>query len=172
MIEYRKITIEEKESLVNLIDKVLQNLERKEFFIPFTTEEIDMMFDDSKVIVYGAYDNNKLVGTAQLYLSENYVEEIKQILSLDDSNSVAELGGALVLEEYRNKGIMKELSKRLIEEAKNKSIEYIVITVHPENIASNKAFSYTGAKVKQTVNLGEYLSRVISYCVGVKNNIK
>ena len=40
MIEYRKITIEEKESLINLIDKVLQNLERKEFFIPFTTEEI------------------------------------------------------------------------------------------------------------------------------------
>ena len=157
-----------KESLVNLIDKVLQNLERKEFFIPFTTEEIDMMFDDSKVIVYGAYDNNKLVGTAQLYLSENYVEEIKQILSLD-SNSVAELGGALVLEEYRNKGIMKELSKRLIEEAKNKSIEYIVITVHPENIASNKAFSYTGAKVKQTVNLGEYLRNI--YLLDLTDNI-
>ena len=168
MIEYRKITIEEKESLVNLIDKVLQNLERKEFFIPFTTEEIDMMFDDSKVIAYGAYDNNKLVGTAQLYLSENYVEEIKQILSLD-SNSVAELGGALVLEEYRNKGIMKELSKRLIEEAKNKSIEYIVITVHPENIASNKAFSYTGAKVKQTVNLGEYLRNI--YLLDLTDNI-
>ena len=168
MIEYRKITIEEKKSLVNLIDKVLQNLERKEFFIPFTTEEIDMMFDDSKVIVYGAYDNNKLVGTAQLYLSENYVEEIKQILSLD-SNSVAELGGALVLEEYRNKGIMKELSKRLIEEAKNRSIEYIVITVHPENIASNKAFSYTGAKVKQTVNLGEYLRNI--YLLDLTDNI-
>ena len=51
-------------------------------------------------------------------------------------------------------------------------IEYIVITVHAENIASNKAFSYTEVKVKRTVNLGEYLSRVISYCVGVKNNIK
>ena len=71
MIEYRKITLEEKESLRNLIDKVLNDLERKEFFIPFSEEEIDMMFDDSKVIIYGAYDNNKLVGTAQLYLSEN-----------------------------------------------------------------------------------------------------
>ncbi len=168
MIEYRKITIEEKESLINLIDKVLQNLERKEFFISFTTEEIDMMFDDSKVIVYGAYDNNKLVGTAQLCLSENYVEELKQILSLD-SNSVAELDGALVLEEYRNKGIMKELSKRLIEEAKNRNIEYIVITVHPENIASNKTFSFTGAKVKQTVNLGEYLRNI--YLLDLTDNI-
>lgn len=159
MIEYRKITLQEKESLRNFIDKVLNDLERKEFFIPFTEEEIDMMFDDSKVITYGAYDNNKLVGTAQLYLSENYVEEIKQILSLN-SNSVAELGGALVLEEYRNKGIMKELSKNLIEEAKNKNYKYIVITVHPENIASNKTFSFTGAKIEKTVNLGEYLRNI------------
>ena len=126
------------------------------------------MFDDRKVIVYGAYDNNKLVGTAQLYFSEYYVEKIKQILSLN-SNSVAELGGALVLKEYRNKGIMKELSKRLIEEAKNKKYEYIVITVHPENIASNKAFSYTGAKVKQTVNLGEYLRNI--YLLDLTDNI-
>ncbi len=159
MIEYRKIPPEEKESLRNLIDKVLINLERKEFFIPFTTEEIDMMFDDSKVITYGAYDNNKLVGTAQLYLSENYVEKIKQILNINNS-SVAELGGALVLEEYRNRGIMKQLSRRLIEEAKNKKYEYIVITVHPENIASNKTFSFTGAKVEKTVNLGEYLRNI------------
>lgn len=167
MIEYRKITLEEKESLRNLIDKVLNDLERKEFFIPFTEEEIDMMFDDSKVITYGAYDNNKLVGTAQLYLSENYVEEIKEILNLNN-NSVAELGGALVLEEYRNKGIMKQLSRKLIEEAKNKKYEYIVITVHPENIASNKTFSFTGAKVEKTVNLGEYLRNI--YLLDLTNN--
>lgn len=168
MIEYRKINLEAKESLRNLIDNVLNNLERKEFFIPFTEEEIDMMFDDNKVITYGAYDNNKLVGTAQLYLTENYVEEIKEILNLNNS-SVAELGGALVLEEYRNKGIMKQLSIRLIEEAKNKKYEYIVITVHPENIASNKTFSFTGAKVKKTVKLGEYLRNI--YLLALTDNI-
>lgn len=168
MIEYRKITLEEKESLRNLIDKVLNDLERKEFFIPFTEQEIDMMFDDSKVITYGAYDNNKLIGTAQLYLTENYVEEIKEILNLNNS-SVAELGGALVLEEYRNKGIMKQLSKKLIEEAKNKQYEYIVITVHPENIASNKTFSFTGAKVEKTVKLGEYLRNI--YLLDLTDNI-
>ena len=65
---------------------------------------------------------------------------------------------------------MKELSKRLIEEAKNRNIEYIVITVHPENIASNKAFSYTGAKVKQTTNLGEYLRNI--YLLDLTDNKK
>lgn len=96
MIEYRKIDITDKDNLKNLIDIVLNGLERKEFFIPFTEEEIDMMFYSSIAITYGAYDNNKLVGTAQLYLSENYVSEIKKILKLKNSK-VAELGGALAL---------------------------------------------------------------------------
>ena len=74
MIEYRKIDITDKDNLKNLIDIVLNGLERKEFFISFTEEEIDMMFDSSIAITYGAYDNNKLVGTAQLYLSEKNIE--------------------------------------------------------------------------------------------------
>ncbi len=138
MIEYRKIDITEKDNLKKLIDIVLNGLERKEFFIPFTEEEINMMFDSSIAITYGAYDNNKLVGTAQLYLNENYVNEIKEILELKN-NKIAELGGALVLKEYRNKGIIKNLLSILIKEAENKNYDYLVATVHPENIASNKA---------------------------------
>ncbi len=128
----------EKDNLKKLIDIVLNGLERKEFFIPFTEEEINMMFDSSIAITYGAYDNNKLVGTAQLYLNENYVNEIKEILELKN-NKIAELGGALVLKEYRNKGIIKNLLSILIKEAENKNYDYLVATVHPENIASNKA---------------------------------
>lgn len=159
MSEYRKIDITDKDNLKNLIDIVLNGLERKEFFIPFTEEEIDMMFDSSIAITYGAYDNNKLVGTAQLYLSENYVSEIKKILELKNSK-VAELGGALALEEYRNKGVIKNLLSILIEEAKDKNYDYLVATVHPENIASNKAALSTNAKIVKTVNLGEYLRNI------------
>lgn len=118
-----------------------------------------MMFDSSIVITYGAYDNNKLVGTAQLYLSENYVNEIKEMLGLRN-NKVAELGGALILEEYRNKGIIKNLLSILIKEAENKNYDYLVATVHPENIASNKAVLSTNAKIVKAVNLGEYLRNI------------
>lgn len=118
-----------------------------------------MMFDSSIVITYGAYDNNKLVGTAQLYLSENYVNEIKEMLGLRN-NKVAELGGALILEEYRNKCIIKNLLSILIKEAENKNYDYLVATVHPENIASNKAVLSTNAKIVKAVNLGEYLRNI------------
>ena len=40
--------------------------------------------------------------------------------------------------EYRRKGIMKDLQKLLISEAKKLDYDYLVVTAHPQNIASNK----------------------------------
>ena len=159
MISYREIKIDEKIQLQELMDIVLKNLERKEFFMPFTEEELEDMFNKNKIITYGAYDEEKLVGMAQLYFDESYTTEIREILNMQN-NKVAEFGGYLVLEEYRNKGIMKHLEDMLISKLKEINYEYAVITVHPDNIASNKATEYTGAKIIKTTNLGKYLRNI------------
>lgn len=159
MIQYRKIDVDNKENLIELIKIVLNNLERKEFFIPFTDEEIEAMFESEKTIIYGAFEDDKLVGTAQLYLQESYVKNIKGLIGLKD-NKVVELGGYLVLPEYRNRGIMKKLESILIDEAKAKGYEYIVITIHPENIPSNKVAKSIGAEIVKTTNLGDYLRNI------------
>lgn len=159
MITYREIKIEEKQQLKELINSVLKKLERKEFFIPFTEQEIEDMFNKEKVITYGAYDENKLVGTAQLFLDEKYTTEIREILNMKN-DKIAELGGYLVSEEYRNNGIIKHLEDILILKLKDMKYEYAVITVHPDNIASNKATEYTGAKIVKTTNLGQYLRNI------------
>lgn len=158
-LEYRKIKIEEKQKVKIFIDEVYDNLERKEFFMPFTEQEIEDFFDINKIITYGAYHGEKLIGMAQLYIEQSCIENIKNIINLE-SNEVGELGGYLVQDEYRNKGIMKKLETILINEAKKLKLEYIVITVHPENIASNKATQYTGAKIVKTTNIGEYLRNI------------
>lgn len=159
MINYREIKAEEKQQVKELINTVLNKLERKEFFMPFTEEELEDMFNQNKIITYGAYDEEKLVGMAQLYSDESYTTEIRELLNMQN-NKVAEFGGYLVLEEYRNKGIMKHLEDMLISKLKEINYEYAVITVHPDNIASNKATEYTGAKVVKTTNLGEYLRNI------------
>lgn len=91
MIEYRKITVEDKENVINLIREVLSNLERKEFFMPFTEEELEDICSQEKIITYGAYDNDKIVGMAQLYIDQSATSEIKELINLK-SNKVAELG--------------------------------------------------------------------------------
>lgn len=155
MIEYRKIDKSEKQELAKLINTVQDGLERKEFFVPFSDKEIDAMFDEHISVTYGAYDNGKLVGTAQLYLEDEFVDKIKEALELKDTLA-GEFGGVLVLKEYRCMGIMKQFSKILINEAKVKNYDYIVSVAHPENVASNKAISATGAKLVKTDYLGKY----------------
>lgn len=159
MINYREIKVEEKQQVKELINIVLNKLERKEFFMPFTEEELEDMFNKDKIITYGAYDEEKLVGMAQLYFDESYTTEIRNLLNMQN-NKIAEFGGYLVLEEYRNKGIMKHLEDMLISKLKEINYEYAVITVHPDNIASNKATEYTGARIIKTTNLGEYLRNI------------
>ncbi|MBQ6992595.1 MAG: GNAT family N-acetyltransferase [Clostridia bacterium] len=160
MIIYKKISVDNRQELIELMENVLNKLERKEFFIPFTDDELEEIFQENKTISYGAFDNEKLIGTAQLYLEGwDCINEIKKEINLV-SDKVVEIGGYLVLEEYRNKGIMKELEKILIKEAKENNYEYIIITVHPDNLPSNKAVESTGAKIVKTTKFGEYLRNI------------
>lgn len=55
---------------------------------------------------------------------------------------------------------MKKLQSLLIGEAKKLDIEYITITVHPENIYSNKTVEHTGAKFVKTTQLGDFLRHI------------
>jgi ribosomal protein S18 acetylase RimI-like enzyme len=155
MVEYKKINASEKKELTELVYTIQEGLERKEFFVPFSDNEIDLMFDESKTITYGAYINNKLIGTGQFYLGDEFVDEIKAALDIEDAMT-GEFGGVLVLPEYRGNGIMKQLASILLNEAKKRNYSFIVSVAHPENIASNKSIVAMGAKLMKTDFLGEY----------------
>jgi len=151
-IKYKKILLEDKIQVENLIKQVTNNLVNKEFFIPIEEEEFLEFFDEKNCIVFGAFDNEKLVGIAKLDFLDKYLKELKDIINLNDYK-VAELGRYLVLEEYRNNGIMFNLQNLLIKEANNLKFNYIIATVHPENIASNKVIIKSGMQLNKTVFL-------------------
>lgn len=159
MFEFRRIKPEEKELLKELQSEVYNELERKEFFMPFSDEVIDMMFDNDKIVAYGAYHEGRLIGTAQLYIDDMFVYEVRELLELGD-RKLADLGGSLVLSEYRQNGIMTSLSTILIQEAKRRKIEQLIITIHPENIASHATYTKMGAEKVLTTNFGEYYRNV------------
>lgn len=69
-LAYKKVEAKDKNQLFSLIEEVLKNLEDPAYFIPYEQWELDSMFDEKKYApLYGAYDGNKLVGIAQLYVS-------------------------------------------------------------------------------------------------------
>ena len=99
-IKYKKILLKDKTQVKNLVKQVTDNLIRKDFFIPITKEEFSEFFDEKNCILYGAYENEKLVGMAKLDFLDKYLNELKEIVNLKD-DKVAELGRYLVLEEGR-----------------------------------------------------------------------
>ena len=75
---YKKIEEKDKEQLFKLIDIVLKGLENQEYFIPYEEWEYDSMFDEENYApLYGAYDGDKLVGMAQLYVSQEMLADFK-----------------------------------------------------------------------------------------------
>lgn len=148
---YKKVEEKDKEQLFKLIEIVLGGLEDPEYFIPYEHWEYDSMFDEENYApLYGAYDGEKLVGMAQLYVSQEMLADFKKEFGLEEY-SVCELGGNLVLPEYRGLGITTKLQTIELELAKKLEFDYIISMAHPDNIGSCKTLEKVGLNfVKET----------------------
>lgn len=166
---YKKIEKDDKEQLLNLIGVVLKGLTNPDFFIPYDQWELDNMFDEvNYACLRGAYDGNKLVAMGQLYISQNMLTELKKELGLNEYK-VCELGGNLVLPEYRRQGIATNLELLNLNLAKELGFDYIVATVHPDNIGSRKALEKAGLKfIKETILSDRFLRKL--YMKKLKNH--
>jgi len=150
-LQYKKVEEKDREQLFKLIDIVLSGLENQEYFIPYEQWEFDSMFDEINYApLYGAYDGDKLVGMAQLYVSQDMLADFKKEFSLEEY-TVCELGGNLVLPEYRGNGITTTLQKIELELAKQRGFDYIISMAHPDNIGSCKTLEKVGLEfVRET----------------------
>ncbi len=132
---FKKIPQTDKEQVLKLIDIVIGGLEKTEYFIPYAQWELDSLFDVKYAPLYGAYNGNKLVGMAQLYIDQKMLEEFKQVMDIEN-DKVCELGGNLVLPEYRGYGITTVLQTIQLNLAKQLGFDYIISMAHPDNKSS------------------------------------
>ena len=158
---YKKIEEKDKDKLFNLIDIVLKGLPDQAHFIPYEQWELDSMFDEVNYApLYGAYDGDKLVGMAQLYVSQDMLKDFKDEFELSNYR-VCELGGNLVLPEYRGLGITTKLQTMLMGLAKDLGFDYIISMAHPDNIGSCKTLERIGLEfVKETKLSNGFLRRL------------
>jgi GNAT superfamily N-acetyltransferase len=158
---YKKIEEKDKDQLFNLIDIVLSGLPDQAHFIPYEQWELDSMFDEVNYApLYGAYDGDKLVGMAQLYVSQNMLDDFKKEFGLTEYK-VCELGGNLVLPEYRGRGITTKLQTMEMELAKELGFDYIISMAHPDNVGSCKTLERVGLDfVKETTLSNGFLRKL------------
>lgn len=115
---YRNLSFSDKNAIKEVVDIVCNSLKDNNFFIPYSDEEYESYLNNDDGIMIGAYFKDKLVGVGAL---------------LFESEKRYELDGCVILPEYRNKGIQKELIKRRLDFAKDAGISNVFVMSHPEN---------------------------------------
>ena len=155
-MELRKLEISDKDKLEKLIQTTEENLENEFFWLPITIESREHFFDNEWTYFLGMFDKDNLIAAVGLFFNKNEYGESEKILKLENYK-IAEIGRAMVTPEYRHNGLMNKITKELITYAKKQGIQYLIATVHPQNIPSQKTAAALGMKKREhCVKHGKY----------------
>ena len=124
-----------------LLEITFNNLSDKAFYLPIEEYEADKLNNRDECIIFGLFNRLSLIGTIVMFLNEDNPKGLENL-----GKSIV-LGRLMILPEYRNKHYAKHLIKHSINYAENTySNDYnnILITVHPDNIASYHSFENVG----------------------------
>lgn len=149
MLKLKRLELNDKIKLEELIKQIENNLENERFWLPINIESREHFFDDEWTYFLGIFDKDKLIAAVGLFFNENEYGETKKILQLQ-GYKIAEIGRAMVAPGYRGKGLMIKIMKQLIDHAKKQGYQYLVATVHPQNTASQKSVIALGMNKKDS----------------------
>jgi len=153
MIEIRRCVQRDTDAICAIQDIIIDDIKTKtelinDLFIPLCRSELEMYFLDENTVVYGAFDEEKMVafalGTSVIKEQEdfeliytrriNYYIRNKKLFS-------AEI--IAVLPDYQNRGLQKQLLHNLVLAANSTDADYVICTVSPDNVISlNNLLNY------------------------------
>lgn len=158
-LEFKEVKEQDKSQFQYLISKVLNNLENKAFFIPYSNEECNAIVSNKDyATVFGAYHNDKLIALSMVIYDKEMMDKERIYYDLN-SNNICELGGNLVLPEYRGLKIAKYLQEISIKFAKKHKYDYVISMAHPENVKGCKTLEGAGLEYLKTVKLDSGYTR-------------
>lgn len=85
-----------------------------------------------------------MIGASALFLNPYEWEETAVHIQLPLDKKIAEIGRCMVLPEYRGKNYMYKMNSILLDIARELNIDYILSTVHPNNISSKQSLIKLG----------------------------
>ena len=151
------LTSEYQNQLRVLVKTTIQNLINPEWLIALTDNEIDNIFENKNVLLYGAFENEKLLAISGLFFDESDYIDIVKLLGIENKK-VSEIAECMTFPEYRGNNYMLKINRVIIEKAKELGVEYLIATAHPDNIASNTSLTKLGMKCSgQMQRYGKYL---------------
>ena len=139
----RQLTEADKNELDLLIQDVEASLPDEKFWLPISKTSKEHFFDNEWTYLLGAFTNGEPVGAAALFFNENEWGESRRTIGIQ-STSIAEFGRAMVRSDFRGRGIMNLIATELVKVAKEIPVDYLLATVHPNNVPSQKTVKMMG----------------------------
>ena len=157
MVEIKRLDKSHHKAFKDINNIIRQNLTNSTWFMPFSEENLGNTFDEkSSLVIYGAFVDGVLAAVSLIDTNEDEFNELAVKLGVKNLKG-AELGGSMVLPEYRGKNLMYKINAELIDYAKKASFEYLVATAHPDNIASNSSLKKLNMEYKiKVIRTGGY----------------
>ena len=138
-----------RDDVFKLMMEIEESLPQKEYWLPVTEVEKKNFFNDDWSIFYGIYDGDELVAASGIFYSEEEFGETVEKLNMD-TRGVAEIGRCMVKPSYRGNRLLVKVNNFIIEKAKEEGLQYLVSTVYPDNLPSQKSFVASGFKKEIT----------------------
>lgn len=148
MFTYKKLSLNDLNTLSELSNDVYNKMPRKEFWGGLTRDDFITLLTEPNFIL-GAFVNDLLVGFMCLYNPKDE-DMIHYNLSNYDKSEIGFLHGVMVRCEFQGNGLQLKMSN-IIEKLSN--TKYLFATVHPENMASLKSLTRFGMEIIDTKNL-------------------
>lgn len=148
-MEIRKLTVDDRSNLENLINTIETNLEQRAFWLPINTTSREHFFDPAWTEFYGVFENSKLIAASALFYNEHEFKESAEAIGMENT-IIAEIGRCMVHPDFRGKNLLYKINCELLKIAAEKKIEYILATIHPDNLPSQKSFQKLGIKKELT----------------------
>lgn len=137
-MEIRRLGLQDKEPIIALYESMITRLDDKLFFREIKSTAWDGILQDPNIIVVGLFENGKLLSLSSLVMrvtSYDLFDEVAKIRA----NLKAEIGFTFTSPLQEGKGLATLAIKHLKQLAKEKQIAIILVSIHPDNVASYRA---------------------------------
>ena len=156
-MEIKRLTKDYHKELKEIVNITANNLANPEWLIVMTNEEVENVFENQNVIMYGVTENKELLSISGLFFDESDFLDIEKLCAIEGCK-VAEIAECMTLPEARGNNYMLKINTALLAVAKELGFEYLIATAHPKNTASNHSLQKLGMQCKgQFYRYGKFL---------------
>lgn len=139
----RPLSVDDRPALEGLFAVIEAALPEREWWLPVQDIAREHFFDFSWTRFYGAFDGERLIAASALFLNKFEYGDSAKVIGIP-LEGTGEIGRCKVHPDYRGQNLMLRLNRTVFEVARDKRLQRVIATVHPDNTASCRSLVSLG----------------------------